>query len=473
MIGDLVKFYFRTRLPRGTLLFSAIFYSALLSPGFLYFYLIPPETSPSVFFYEIFTFMLVALFISVYTGSVSSMKSDRDFYFVLPIDKRDLVIPLVAFKFYTTGVLLLVLAFDLSAAYRPPGSTVFQSLFAAVAISVGSTFMGITMMAARQIYRIIVSALIVAWAAIEIIGSPYALITLATSSVIFGIPISVAYLAIPVAVSMLVTTDLGIEKFSIERNSNKREARRISSFSDLTRKRAILKFHTTFVSTTMRRRGFSSFSPSVRMKTRTAMLITSSFAILYFYVMFFYQNSLGISASFFVVPYVTFYAILLVVTNTPNLLNNERLWTSFIAMKGSDYFITSILSKCLSQVILLAPFIVANIVLAFYDIPYVLNSALIMSLMVPSVLIITFYFFSERVAFQDLQGGAASGNVIGRGFILLVPSVIFFLIAIASTYFTIVMAASLIVMGVTSIYLIRKGQRWDKIISNLSEQGFV
>ncbi|MEM0155329.1 MAG: hypothetical protein QW597_01840 [Thermoplasmataceae archaeon] len=473
MIGKLLRFYFRTRLPRGTLLFSAIFYAFLLAPGFLYYYILPPVTSPSVFFYELFTFMLVALFLSVYTGSVSSMKSDRDFYFVLPVDKRDLIIPLVAFKFYSTGTLLLALVFDISSVYRSSGTTVLQSLLAAVAISVGTTFIGITMMTIRQVYRVLVSIIVVAWAAIEIIGSPLALITLATSSLLYGVSLSLAFLAIPVIISMIVTVDLGIEKFSVERGSTRREARKLSTFAGLTQKRAILKFHTTFVSTNMRRRGYSNFAPSFRLRTRTGLIITSLFAIVYFYVLYFYQNSFGAGTSLYIIVYVTFYAVLLIVTNTPNLLNNERLWTSFLTMKGSDYFVTSILSKCVSELILLAPFIAANFVLAFYGVPYAFNSALVLMFMVPSVLVITFYFFSEKISYQDLQGGALSGNVIGRNFIVLIPGVIFFAVSVAATYYFPFLAASLIAMGSLSFYLIRRGRRWGKIVTRLSEQGFV
>ena len=472
MNGSLIKFYFRTRLPGRTLIFSAIFYTVLLLPGFLYFEITTPESQPSVFFYEIFIFLLISLFLSVSTGSVSSMKSDRDFYFVLPVKKDDLVTPLMLFKFYTTGTILFVLIFDLSAAYHGSGGSILLSLFAALAISVGSTSIGITMMAVNRSIRMVVSALITLWAAIEILGSPYALITLATSGILYGIPLSAAYLAIPLILSSIISADLGIEKFSVERGYSKRETRRMSSFDRLSPKRAILKFQATFVSTSLRRRSSSGYAPSFRLRTRTAMIITSVMAAIYFYVLYFYSAVASITSTF-VVPYVTFYIVLIVISSTPNLLNGERMWMSFASMGDNGYFKDSILAKCISAEILLAPFIVADVTLSFFGIAYVLSSALVLALMVPASMIITFYFFSERVASQDLQGGVISGSTAGRNFILLVPSAIFFVIAIASIFFQYVLAVSLTAMNLLALEIMFRGRRWSRITNYLSEHGFV
>ncbi|MHB1708572.1 MAG: hypothetical protein ACYCT2_03750 [Thermoplasmataceae archaeon] len=472
MDGKLIKFYFRTRLPGRTLIFSAIFYAVLLIPGILYFEITSPESRPSVFFYEIFIFLLLSLFLSVSTGSVSSMKSDRDFYFVLPARKGDLVTPIMLFKFYTTGTILFVLVFDLSAAYHGSGGSILLSLFAALAISVGSTSIGITMMAVNRLVRIAVSVLITLWAAVEILGSPYALITLATSGILYGVPLSAAYLAIPLIISSFISADLGIEKFSVERGYSRRETRRISSFDRLSPGQAILKFQTSFVSTTVRRRGSSGYAPSFRLRTRTAIIVTGAMAAIYFYVLYFYSSVASITSTF-VVPYVTFYIVLIAISNIPNLLNGERMWMSFASMGGNDYFKDSILAKCMSAEILLAPFIVADVVLYFFGIPYVLSSALVLALMVPASMIITFYFFSERVASQDLQGGVISGSAAGRNFILLVPSAIFFVIAIASIFFQYVLAVSLIAMNLLALGIMLRGRRWNRITNYLSEHGFV
>ena len=76
---------------------------------------------------------------------------------------------------------------------------------------------------------------------------------------------------------------------------------------------------------------------------------------------------------------------------------------SFASMGGNGYFKDSILAKCISAEILLAPFVAADVALAFFGIAYVLSSALVLALMAPASMIITFYFFSERVASQDLK----------------------------------------------------------------------
>ncbi len=123
--------------------------------------------------------------------------------------------------------------------------------------------------------------------------------------------------------------------------------------------------------------------------------------------------------------------------------------------------------------ILLAPFIVADVTLSFFGIAYVLSSALVLALMVPASMIITFYFFSERVASQDLQGGVISGSTAGRNFILLVPSAIFFVIAIASIFFQYVLAVSLITMNLLALEIMFRGRRWSRITNYLSEHGFV
>ena len=149
-----------------------------------------------------------------------------------------------------------------------------------------------------------------------------------------------------------------------------------------------------------------------------AMIITSVMAAIYFYVLYFYSAVASITSTF-VVPYVTFYIVLIVISSTPNLLNGERMWMSFASMGDNGYFKDSILAKCISAEILLAPFIVADVTLSFFGIAYVLSSALVLALMVPASMIITFYFFSERVASQDLQGGVISGSTAGRNFILL------------------------------------------------------
>lgn len=472
MNGSLIRFYFRTRLPKRTLIFSAIFYAVLLLPGVIYFETVSPGSPPSVFFYEIFVFLLISLFLSVSTGSASSMKSDKDFYFVLPVKKSELVTPLVAFKFYTTGTILFVLVFDLSGAFHGAGSSIPLSLFAALAISVGSTSIGITMMAVNRAIRLAVSILITVWAAVEILGSPYALITIATSSFTYGLPISAAYLAIPLILSSFVTADLGIEKFSVERGYSRREAKRISSFNGLSGWRAILKFQTTFVSTSLRRRGSSNYTPSFRLRTRTSMGITSVMAGIYFYVLYYYSSVQAIT-SLFVVPYVTFYIVLIVITNMPNLLNGERVWMAFTAMKGSTYFIDSILAKCVSAEMLLSPFVIADIVLHFFGIAYVLSSAIVLMLMVPASMIITFYYFSERVASQDLQGAAISGSTVGRNFILLIPSALFFVIAIVSIFSYYFLTAALISLNLLALVLVARGKRWNRITNYLSEHGFV
>lgn len=468
MLPKLLKFILRTRFSRPFLiLMGVIVLYAVIATG-----LTPPSEVTKVLSYEGTGVVAFFFGVSLATGGVMVMKSDRDYLFTLPLSVRDLAISIFFSQFIAYGASILFVLI-----YLAPGFSSPLLALDVLALALTVTSLGIIATSMETRVRLLLSALLAVWTLSALANFPYTPASAFNGNLYAG---TATLLLLTVATTAAAVRSLSNVELDMMRNlirTSSADVKSPTSFAGKSPIGAIYSMNITnmALASRMNMAGTSRFV-SRRVKTQWILAASSVAAAAYFaYVLregrIQTLNGAGTS------PGAVVAAIVLSMLGfffSQSAITNERLWLSLTSLPPAMYFRHLIGSKLVSLMIILAPFAVADAILAASGYTMALAGLVIVLTVIPASFILQICF-SAYIAPIQVKGddmmmpGQFNLNQMATG-LLVVPAIF---LAALSAAFLIVAVVGGIILYVIAASLVFSAGFWSRVVAKLTENGFV
>lgn len=468
MLAKLVKFVILSRFSKYLLAFFVFF---------LFYDIFTPRSFQGTGFLSFFGpgMLAIVLSIPIVAGGVATLKSDRDFLFLLPVSRFHLAISLFFAQFIAYGLMAFFLVgyfLPLSGLSSIYPLTVFFSLGVAAA-SLSSIFFPHSLQT-----RVLFAFLIATWCLSSIAGFKFSPGSLFSSTPNYGAASIFLLVAatFPLALLNLSRSELGLMK-SVVSSTSKEEVKQ-KSFEGLSPSKAIFAYHFSMIEVSGRLNvpGGAVYR-SARISIWKAVALTSSLAALYFFLTLKFNDIIASKFDFGTADPLIFLSSIYITISPAFMgivaLGNERLWLGFSAVNPYFYLRSLTVAKALSLFVMLSPFVVADLLLGLMGYSSAFCAAVAISFISPSCLVFMIYLYGLLSPLQireDLYMPGQTGlkQVIG-GFSLFLA---IFLTVLSLTSIYVAVLCSAIVMC-ASAYLLKSRDVASKIIRSMVESGFV
>ncbi|MDG6980908.1 MAG: hypothetical protein JRN51_07315 [Nitrososphaerota archaeon] len=470
MLPRLLKFIVRTRFSRPLLILLSILvtYEIAISS------VVPPQSENLLLSYYGTGIIALLLAMALATGGVMVLKSDRDYLFTLPLSSRDLSLSIFFSQFIAFGITILFMFVYLS-----------QSLASAfliadlTALAMTFTSLGIIATSLPTKVRTALAAVMAVWTLSGIAGFPISpgaafngnVISGTATLVLLGIATTAA------AFRSLSTVELDMMKNLVRASST--EIKSQISYAGKSPVGAIYSMNLSTLSLAgrMNMAGASRYV-SRRVKTRWVVTVAAVGAVAYFALVLFYTGppsafvagsdslpaAIGVSIG---LAFVSFFL-------SQSAITNERIWLSLTSLPPSTYFRHLIASRVISLLLILAPFMVADSALFLLGYAEALGALVVVATVIPGsyVLMILWAAFIApiQVKGDDLMM-AAQFNL--RQLSTALPLVAVFLLVSLAIVLPIVAIVGGLALVVIAGGLSMSGRFWGRVVTKLTESGFV
>ncbi len=155
-------------------------------------------------------------------------------------------------------------------------------------------------------------------------------------------------------------------------------------------------------------------------------------------------------------------------------ITNERLWLSLTSMPPATYFRHLVMSKVASLFLILAPFAVADGVLAGVGYGEAVGALVVVVLVIPASFVLE-VLWSAYIAPIQVKGEDMTmpGQFSLKQLAAALPVIPAFALASAATLFPeAALIGGLILLGIAVLLVVSSGF-WGKVVARLTENGFV
>lgn len=470
MQPKLIRLLINSRFSRGLLilLIFVLGYSISMSV------LIPPEAVIAGPFWSFYIIGMTTFFLLLMTlvGGIAIMKSDLDYLFTLPLDRRELAVSFYITQFLATGISYLLLFGYVFAFIQ--GSVAEKVMLAADMALIGllQTALSIVSFRLSIFQKALLAGGMGAYALLPIIGFPFSFTSIFTGNILYG-TVSIIILNIifnAMALSQLSTIELGFTKVTSIRSSA--DYKSIERFTGLSRRGAIVRRYLSELSFTGRFNLGGSVSVRVsRIRLRTLLIPVTALAAVYAYISYILNPSDGSPGTAVVMAML--YLGIFIPMFFPEVFSHERAWLAFSAMAAKEYWLNILYAKVLQTLVIVAPFIGANILLFFLGVTSSLNAVIFTAAVVPTSPLISLLFSGRFSPAQIIDMETLPMEFNLRQLATFIP-VIFYSAAALVSIFSVFLAVSVaVVFDLVALLIIISKKRWNRIVYNLTEHGFV
>lgn len=470
MQPKLIKLLIVSRFSRPLIvvMFFVLVYSIMMSV------LVPPEAMQMGPFWSYYMIGITAFFLALMTmmGGVAIMKSDLDYLFTLPLNRRELTVSLYITQFLATGISYLLI-FGYVFAFLG-GSVTTKLLIAGDMVLIGLLQTSISIIAFRleTKYKAILAAGISLYGVLPILGLNYSYTSVFTGNVLFGTIVIVILNVIFNYISLreLRTIELGFTKVTSMRSSA--EYKSTERFAGLTQRAAIFRRYLTEFSLTGRFNMGGSVSVRVsRIRLRTLLIPMTAIAIIYAYLAILFNPSDGSPG---VAPVLTMmYLGIFIPMFFPEVFSHERAWLAFSSMSAKNYWTYVVYAKMFQTLVMMIPFIAVNVYLFLSGVTATLNVIVFLTTVIPTSPAISLFFSGKFAPMQVIDMETLPSEFSLRQMATLLPVLLFSvtaIISIISIWIALICGAFFIVFA---ILVMSSGKRWNRLVFRLTERGFV
>ncbi len=469
MLGKLIKFIILTRFSKPLLVVMAFLLIYYISLGSFS----ATGISPVIQYIGagIITFMLVLMTLA---GGMVVMKSDRDFLFTLPLDKRELALSLYIAQFVASGIMIFVVfGFFISAMVIGSGVSFFLLPIDLIAFALSVTSLSIISNVLETKLRVLLGVLLALWALSALLGFPFSPAAIFAGNVIYG---SAAMLVLTLSTTVIAfreleNVELGTMRSLIRATSS--EVKKNKTFGGMSPIRAI--FSLNFYNFEFSGRVGGGMSGTSRyqsgsVKIKLILPVTCALAAVYGYLALISSSTDNFGITFLLPFFITYFAFFV----AQGGMTNERAWLAFTSMEPSTYFRNVTTAKALSFAAIISPFAIANIILAFLGAGGAIAPIIPLIITIPCSTVILFYWSSRVYPVQIKEEAPmmpAQFNL--RQMTTIVPTIIIMIAVIISALFLLAGAiVAAVTMGLT-LYLLYNRHAWDTLVEKLTENGFI
>ena len=469
MLLRLLKFVVRTRFSRPFLILIAIMvgYSIIISR------VTPQSTLTTIFGYYATGIVAFFLAMALATGGVMVLKSDRDYLFTLPLNTRDLSLSIFFSQFIAFGTTVLIMF-----VYLAPGFTSPLLPVDLVALAVIFTSLGVIAPSLETRVRILLSIGLALWTLLSLAKVPFTPGSAFNGNLYGGTATLVILAAITVTAAFRVLSRIELDMMRNLIRSTSSEVKSPVSYAGKSPIGAIYSMNLSSMSLAgrMNMAGTSRYV-SKRVKTRWVLIATSVAAAAYF-VAVLYLRSVNVAGNADTVgPAGVLTAVLLAFLAfflSQSAITNERMWLSLTSLPVATYFRHLIASRVLSLFTILAPFAVADGVLLGLGYGNTLGALAVILAVVPGSYVLEICW-AAYVAPIQIKGDdmvmPAQFNL--KQFATAFPLIAVILLVSVASVFPAVAAGGGMVLVAVSFLLTMSERFWNRVVTKLTETGFV
>ncbi|PMP90687.1 MAG: hypothetical protein C0171_04655 [Caldisphaera sp.] len=411
------------------------------------------------------TFFIV---FSAFSGGLAILKSDRDYLFMLPIKRNQLIFTLFIGQIIVLGTAVMAfLGFYLPFLGLNAWEAALSFILFILFVTSLSTFVG-DLPTMRKSFVAIMLAI---WGII-----PFAAIPYSPTAMFFGHPIYGILTLLPTTCVTMYFTIRKLGNINIEysRNMAKESStdyKKILSFSRLKGLKALYYLNIFYVMLSGRSggMGYGIRYFSGRIKLTNMVLIISILSAVYVLLIYrFFILDAGFAGIIVSIFFVSF-----IYSFVQSSIVNERPWLVFTSMDPGKYLIHLSISKAITTFILVLPLAIANIILQFLGGKGAISQSVLLIIM-PSIMIISYYIAAKFTLLPQMrEEGIMPGQMRARQMFYVIP--IYILIAILSiSLYNLVwgLIASLIILIMAGLLLLNvKG--WRDAAFSLVDHGYI
>ncbi len=469
MLPRLLKFVIRTRFSRPFLVLLAVItvYSVGLSrlAGSQKLSLIVGDYAAA----------LTALFLvmSLATGGVMVLKSDRDYLFTLPLSSKDLSIAIYFSQFIAFGTSILFMFILFAETLASP--LVVVDL---VALAFALTSLGVVAPSLGAKTRLLLAAALAAWTLLALLGFPLSPASAFNGNVYGG---TLAAVSLSAVATLAAFRSLGRVELDMMRNLVRSTAAEIKSpisYAGKSPTRAIYSMNLSSITLAgrMNMAGTSRYV-SKRVRTRWVVAATASAAIAYAVLVVLEGPPTAFVTGTDKLPAAIVVSVLLGLLSffiSQSAITNERVWLSLTSLPPPVYFRHLVASKLISLFLVLAPFAAADAVLLAVGYGAALGPLVVVLLVIPAAFVLEI-LWSCYVAPIQVKGEDMTmpGQFSLSQFATVLPLIPALVLASVATLFPGAAAVGGGIMVIASVALVFSGGFWERVVARLTESGFV
>jgi hypothetical protein len=469
VLRKLLQFVLRTRFSRPFLILFAILvtYSLIISAT------LPPSGVSTILEYYASGIIAIFMAMALTTGGVMVMKSDRDYLFTLPLTTRDLSLSIFFAQFIAYGTTVLFIFVYLAGAFSSPLLVVDM-----VALALTFTSLGIIGPLIRTRVRIIISVALALWTLLAFVNFPFTPASAFTGNIYGGTATLLVLTAITVTLAFRSLGRIELDMMKSLVRTTASDVKSPNSYVGKSPLGAIYSMNLSNMSLAGRMNmGGTSRYVSRRVKTRWVALASTAAAIAFLV----FALSLGPSNMTNAVPNGDVANVLLAFGLSfigfffsQSAISNERLWLSLTSLPVATYFKHLIFSKTISFLVILAPFAVAEALLQVAGDPEALGALLMILLVIPGTFVLEIcwaaYIAPIQVKGDDMMMPAQFSL---RQLVVALPMGGVVIIATIGVLYAPFAAVAGLILCLLSAALTLSGGFWSRVVTKLTENGFV
>ena len=469
MLLSLLKFVVRTRFSRPFLVFLAVllvYYIGISQT-------ISPQSEGLLLGY--YGTAIVALFLamSLAVGGVMILKSDRDYLFTLPLSTRDLSLSIFFSQFMAFGITILLMFGYLYQSFNSPLLVVDL-----IALALTFTSLGVVAPTIATKVRLALSAGLALWTLLAFVGLPFSPGSAFYGNLYDGTGTLVALAAVSTGAAFRGLSRIELDMMKSLVRSTSTEIRSPVSYTGKSPIGAIYSMNLSSVSLAgrMNMAGASRYV-SRRVKTRWVIAVASILAVAYCALVIrlgLPQPSTtgtdSLSASVLVPVVLSFFAFFL----SQSAITNERVWLSLTSLPPATYFRHLIISRVASLLLILVPFIAVDA--ALYTLGYgeILGALVVTASVIPGSFVLEIlwaaYIAPIQVKGDDLTMPAQFSL---KQMSTALPMVVVLVLVSVAVLFPLAAFIGGMALIVTAATLTMSTGFWTRVVTRLTENGFV
>ncbi|MDG6956568.1 MAG: hypothetical protein JRN30_04475 [Nitrososphaerota archaeon] len=469
MLLSLLKFVVRTRFSRPFLIFMAIMFVYYIGIS----QAIPHQSEGEILGYYGTAIIAFFLAMSLATGGVMILKSDRDYLFTLPLSTRDLSVSIFFSQFMAFGITILLMFGYLYQSFDSP-----LLLVDLIALAMTFTSLGIVAPTITTRVRLMLSAALALWTLLAFVNFPFSPGSAFYGNLYDGTATLVGLAAVTTGAAFRGLSRIELDMMKNLVRSTSTEIKSPMSYAGKSPIGAIYSMNLSSISLAgrMNMAGTSRYV-SRRVKTRWVVTTASILAAAYFVLVVrqgppqpFAAGSNSLPTSVLVPIILSFFAFFL----SQSVITNERVWLSLTSLPPATYFRHLVASRVASLLVMLAPFAAADATLFALGYGEALGALVVTVAVIPSAFVLEIlwaaYVAPIQVKGDDLTMPAQFSLRQMSATLPMVAVLILVSVAVLFPLVALIEGGALIV---TSATLTTNAGFWSRVVTRLTESGFI
>jgi hypothetical protein len=417
---------------------------------------------------------IIAFFfaIALVTGGVMVLKSDRDYLFTLPLSTRDLSISIFFSQFIAFGITILFMFI-----YLVQSLASVLILVDLIALALTFTSLGILATTLTTKVRAALGVMLALWTLLSFANFPLSPGSAFNGNVYGGTATLIALAGVTCAAAFRGLSHVELDMMRSLVRTTSPDIKSPKSYAGKTPLGAIYSMNLSTISFAGRlNMAGTSRYVTRRVQTRWVVTVTSAAAAAYFAFVLYtgpprplLEGAGTLPAAILISIFLSFITFFF----SQSAITNERMWLSLTSLPPATYFRHLIASRVISLLFIITPFAIADAVLLAlgYD---VLGALAVVSTVVPGAFILEI-LWAAYVAPIQVKGDDLSmpGQFNLKQMAAALPLAPVFFLASIATVIPIIAFGGGIVLVVVSISFTLSRRFWGKVVTRLTENGFV